>query len=290
MRASDNLIVFALRLGFAALSQRHWSIGIKRLLYPVGYWRYPIFRQVQALVGPSRGLRVLDIGSPKLLALWLAAERECGVHATDYQDSAIFDMWDTYYQDLTRGRPDGVRTRLRSELQDARTLSYADDSFDLVYSLSVVEHIPGDGDSVAMNEIGRVLRPGGRAIIEVPFAFQEHDTYVHRAVYGKPYDGTPVFYQRHYTVASVHRRLIAPSRLRLVASCVRGERWPFEKWWGRLPSPMRAPLYGLEWIAATMNLRDLGPLGSTPERYARHAMDVTLVFEKPTEVSRRLNP
>ena len=49
---------------------------------------------------------------------------------------------------------------------DIRKLPVADESFDVVFASHVLEHIRED--IVAMQEIKRVLRPGGLAVIEVP--------------------------------------------------------------------------------------------------------------------------
>jgi SAM-dependent methyltransferase len=51
---------------------------------------------------------------------------------------------------------------------DATQLSFADDSFDLVIGNHIMEHIPDDRK--AMKEIYRVLKPGGQAILQVPFS------------------------------------------------------------------------------------------------------------------------
>jgi SAM-dependent methyltransferase len=45
-------------------------------------------------------------------------------------------------------------------------IAYPDQSFDVVLNLSVLEHVPDDGK--AMDELVRVLRPGGRLIVSVP--------------------------------------------------------------------------------------------------------------------------
>lgn len=51
-------------------------------------------------------------------------------------------------------------------LEDAQRLTHPDAAFDLVVSTDVIEHVP---DSAAMmREVGRVLRPGGAAIITFP--------------------------------------------------------------------------------------------------------------------------
>lgn len=52
---------------------------------------------------------------------------------------------------------------------DIRELPYADDSFDIVYTMGTIEHI--DEYRHAIEEIQRVLRPGGRTIIGVPFKY-----------------------------------------------------------------------------------------------------------------------
>ena len=45
-------------------------------------------------------------------------------------------------------------------------LPFADDAFDLVTTLDVIEHI--DDDVAALRELRRVLRPGGRLLVAVP--------------------------------------------------------------------------------------------------------------------------
>jgi SAM-dependent methyltransferase len=49
---------------------------------------------------------------------------------------------------------------------DARALTFADETFDLIYSFHALEHIPGPKD--AIREMSRVLRAGGRFLIGTP--------------------------------------------------------------------------------------------------------------------------
>ncbi len=49
---------------------------------------------------------------------------------------------------------------------EAERLPFADDSFDLITALDVVEHL--DDDAAGLREMRRVLRPGGRALLFVP--------------------------------------------------------------------------------------------------------------------------
>jgi 2-polyprenyl-3-methyl-5-hydroxy-6-metoxy-1,4-benzoquinol methylase len=53
---------------------------------------------------------------------------------------------------------------------DVRELPFADDSFDAVFSYSVLQHLAKEDVRAAVDEIRRVLRPGGVVWIEMPNA------------------------------------------------------------------------------------------------------------------------
>jgi SAM-dependent methyltransferase len=61
-----------------------------------------------------------------------------------------------------------------SVVTDLTELAFADGAFDLVMCSHVLEHIADDRR--AMREIRRVLKPGGRAILQVPMQFELADT------------------------------------------------------------------------------------------------------------------
>ena len=58
---------------------------------------------------------------------------------------------------------------LRAAAADVRALPFQDASFDAVYSMGTIEHF--DETERAVEEIARVLKPGGRAIVGVPNRF-----------------------------------------------------------------------------------------------------------------------
>lgn len=81
-----------------------------------------------------------------------------------------------------------------AEQQDLTDLPYADGSFDMIICNHVLEHIPDDRK--ALSEIGRVLRPTGRALIMVPIDRNRQETYedpaitapsARHAAFGHPY-------------------------------------------------------------------------------------------------------
>jgi SAM-dependent methyltransferase len=99
----------------------------------------------------------------------------------------------------------GALGRARFEIRDARLLSDPDGRYDFVYAMSVLEHVEGPaGDAAAVREMVRVLKPGGRLALSVPFGpvFQEQRT-------GR---GELCFFQRIYNPYSIEKCLREPLR------------------------------------------------------------------------------
>ena len=68
---------------------------------------------------------------------------------------------------LRDGTQPGSSSRYAIRHEDLTALSFADESFDAVISLEVIEHIPDF--RAAFSECGRVLKPGGKFLLSVPF-------------------------------------------------------------------------------------------------------------------------
>lgn len=56
---------------------------------------------------------------------------------------------------------------------DGRILPFPDESFEGVICTQVLEHVPDPG--LLLAEMYRVLKPGGRLIMSLPFVWQEHE-------------------------------------------------------------------------------------------------------------------
>jgi ubiquinone/menaquinone biosynthesis C-methylase UbiE len=102
----------------------------------------------------ATGLRVLEIGCG--LGTDGAQFAEAGAEYTgvDLTEASI---------ELARKKFEFAGLRGEFRVADAEDLDFADDSFDLVYSHGVLHHTPDT--ALAVREIHRVLKPGGRAMV-----------------------------------------------------------------------------------------------------------------------------
>jgi SAM-dependent methyltransferase len=149
-------------------------------------------RQAESVLSP--GKVHLDIGSgSSLVPTFLYQRRGATTYATE-MDPVYLKRQQEYKATLQI--PANSKFHVRSE--DATALSFGDGTIDLVTAISTIEHIPGDGDSRAMREFARVLRPGGRVVVTVPTSpvYQEADSTFY--YYG---------FERRYDVAALRQRL-----------------------------------------------------------------------------------
>jgi SAM-dependent methyltransferase len=205
VRAS-SLVRYSLSLGLRALRRSDTRRAAAwRVWMPLDIDRVaelPWAGEQMLNAGPRR---ILDLASPKLLALWLAEKAAADVVATDIWDVEVASWKRLVRAADPRGRRFG---RLSLEVADAKALPYPPGRFDAAYSVSVLEHIPGDGDTQAMAELERVLRPGGTLALTFPFRERFEEEFVRHDLYGQRYEGEPIFFQRHYSLDAVHDRLL----------------------------------------------------------------------------------
>jgi ubiquinone/menaquinone biosynthesis C-methylase UbiE len=58
---------------------------------------------------------------------------------------------------------------------DVTNIQFPNESFDAIYCSHVLEHVPED--QKAMQELFRVLKPGGWALLQVPLELERERTY-----------------------------------------------------------------------------------------------------------------
>ncbi|MEQ8744325.1 class I SAM-dependent methyltransferase [Parasphingorhabdus sp.] len=166
--------------------------------------------------------RLLDVSSPKLFPITVAYDLpNCQVDAVDLVAPDL--------RELEQGKSYFDLDNLHPAKMDARELAFEDNSFDVVSTVSVIEHVaPEDGgDSVAMREIARVLKPGGIAIVIVPFARNYFAEFREGAVYERDAGKNEMtFYQRFYDTPRLESALVKISGLEEVDRKFIDERHP----------------------------------------------------------------
>jgi SAM-dependent methyltransferase len=237
--------------------RREPVLGLKRLALPISYWRTAEFAYAWRQLRLPAGSRLVDLGSPKDLAAMLARRREFEIVATDILPDAV-ESSRRYAraQDLD-GRGPG---RVHSEVQDGRALTYADASFDAAFSISVLEHIPGNGDSLAIRELLRVVRPGGLVVVTVPFDRRYRETFIDGPVYERsPVGSEKLFFERHYDRDTLTSRLLSAEGAEVLdfglwgEGTIRGEKLL------DCLGPLRAPLSPFEAFLSTAFLGPVDP-------------------------------
>ena len=268
-RSALRLYLFALALGIRIIMRGMIVEGIKLLISPVGYWRLIpnafAYQEFLRLNNP----RILDVGSPKLLSVFFATMTAQEVHATDLDDERIVSRWKTVANAL------GLANYM-VDYQDARRLTYPDQSFDFVYSISVIEHIADDGDTVSLREFRRVLKPGGTLVIQIPYRRIRDDI-------RRPFDSKgmplpePRFYERHYDLERLKERL-EPEGLNVTKRVIMGE-WlkldPFISATSRLPRFLRIAIGPFEPLLAMANY------WARPDDAPGYPLGALLVYRKP---------
>jgi SAM-dependent methyltransferase len=184
--------------------------AVVRIVVPLDPSRYLELPWALEAVGLGPGDRLLDLASPKLLAVALARR---GVEVTSVDElPAEIETWTLLA---------GNEPNLELTIADGKALPFGDGSFDAATSISVLEHVPDDGDRVALCELARCVRPGGTIAITLPYAangwveYRDAPAYVdHGSLDGR------YFFQRWYDDDALAALLEAVPELRVTQRSV----------------------------------------------------------------------
>lgn len=208
---------FGLALGVSNIFRNGFQLGPKKtlgkVLQPVNsYTRFPEYhflgRFIEAHLkrfAPNEKPKILDVGSPKCFGLYLAFHFNVEIHLTDIDEPTLEEaelLWN------------GVKHRAKGKavfsVQDVLKPIYPQD-FDIVYSMSVIEHIEGGtGDSESIREMIRALKPGGLLLVTVPVGqrYIEQDRIGFQGAARETGDRSRYFFQRIYTPIAAEERII----------------------------------------------------------------------------------
>jgi SAM-dependent methyltransferase len=127
---------------------------------------------IAAHSGVRPGDRVLDIGGASTAFIFYLASLGCCVKVIDNDWSCCGMLYNTKY----------VARKMGWDIQAfdrdiTKPIPFADNSFDRVFSICVLEHLPSSVRHRMMREVARVLKPGGIAGFTIDYD-QERDVLV----------------------------------------------------------------------------------------------------------------
>jgi SAM-dependent methyltransferase len=189
-------------LGIRLLLKRR--ISPKLLLNPISIVRYFEFDFVNSNLKCNEFYNILDISSPYLFGFYLSTHNVVNYIYLNPDSKDLFQVAE--YSKLL-----SINENLHSFMGDATRLSFADDTFDRIISISVIEHISDNGDSLAIKEMLRVLKPGGLLLLTTPvqekFEIEFRKDNIYNLKIGQK--NGEFFFQRKYNDETINTRLLS---------------------------------------------------------------------------------
>ena len=125
--------------------------------WPIRLFRKSVLKQrkyqeVVSLLGETEGLSCLDIGSDNGVISYLLRQKGGKWKSADLEEQAIASIRELVGDDVYQ--------------LDGGTVPFGENEFDKVVIVDFLEHIPDDAGF--LQELHRVIKPGGKLIINVP--------------------------------------------------------------------------------------------------------------------------
>lgn len=110
------------------------------------------FREIGAFIGDTRGMDCLDIGADNGVVSYLLRQKGGSWKSADLDPVAVSSIKELVGINVFQ--------------IDGRGIPFSDNEFDKIVIMDFLEHIPEDREF--LNEMFRIIRPGGELIINVP--------------------------------------------------------------------------------------------------------------------------
>jgi SAM-dependent methyltransferase len=173
------------------------------LFWPMDSTRYFEFAFIWEALSDHPIRRLLDVSSPRLLPLMLVLKSHDLRAELINPDLADLTLTENFAKAF------GIKERCGFHDYLINAVPFEPGSFDVVTSISVVEHIPEDKE--AIRKMWEFVRPGGRLLLTVPCASETCDEYIDRNDYGllEPNSDGFFFFQRLYDQRSLEERIFS---------------------------------------------------------------------------------
>ena len=194
---------FGRRLGWRLILNGE-SYGVSYLVNPVNSFRYFEFPFALTALPDNPG-RCLDVSSPSLFSFYVSQK---------FRPKSIW-MINPDHEDIHRSAVTARKLKIpniETECHGVDILEDRKESFDCIWSISVVEHISGKyDDRYAAWLMYQALAVGGRLILTIPVDRISWDEYRDQTYYGMPKDRSGTgshFFQRYYDKQSLWKRIV----------------------------------------------------------------------------------
>lgn len=196
-----NLRIKFAKRGAALLLKGDYTRAHGLLVAPLDSVRYFEFEFMWNAVRKLRPTSYLDVSSPRMLPLMILEQYKDLV--ADLVNPDKSDLPETqHFAELFK-----LTHRCRFHEQLIEEAPLQSNSFSLITSMSVVEHIPDD--TGAIQKMWDLLEPGGMLLLSVPCAAKASEEYTNLNDYGlieKDESGF-VFWQRYYDESLLQQRI-----------------------------------------------------------------------------------
>jgi len=195
------------------------QFGSIRFLQGFNYFKWLEYPLVYNNLEFESGNRYLDIGSGKsVFPLFVLVKNKCSVHVIDNQ-SIIKDSVSYYKNTIKKMKlNDKIKKKLMiSEFYKHNKFDFPNNHFDKISCISVLEHIKDNGDTAVMQEISRLLKTRGIAVVTFPF---NNGDYIEEDA-----PGEVGYFQRRYNIPAIKKRIIDATNLAVKKVIYFGERY-----------------------------------------------------------------
>lgn len=199
---------FGQRCAVSLLLKRDRGAAKEMLINPVSMFRYSEFEFAYTAGDWKQATRILDVSSPRLFSAYILARYANVALVITNPDKTDIALTKDLYSKCNLDK-----NRVEYHSATATELPFDTPCFDIIYSISVVEHVLQEQQQAFLEKLWCLLKPGGRLICTVPVACKHREEYRGEDLYSSGYprdEHGQVFFQRVYDSNSLDRQVIQP--------------------------------------------------------------------------------